>query len=204
LYLFRPFRNVERLFLTKNVARFVKQALEDESEPVMRPLPNAKVIGPESESPRLHPQLVAPSLQWDVRCHYSQITSQLSPTVLTEPASHPPLPSMIIRVGGLPWRAIVLPDPRLKKTIVTVKDVLAAIYANLRTPVDPTEYDPRSKDAWVYAMYTQAAITQAVQRRVGSNLVQPLGLLRIDHLRGRFYVQGLASREDDVWDVLVY
>jgi hypothetical protein len=197
IHLFRPFRNVERLFLTKSVARLVKGALKDD-ELRTRLLPNAKVIGPEFDSPCLHPRLVGPSLQWDMRYHYSQITPHLSPTVLAEPASLPPLPSIKLRVGDLPWRVIVQPDPRLSSTnnIVTVEDVLAAIYSNLRRPVDPDEYISRSE-------YIQAtAITRAFQQRVGSDLVQPPeGLLRVDFLCGRFHTHGLAPTPwgNNVW-----
>jgi hypothetical protein len=61
IHLFSPFRNVERLFLTKNVVSLVKGALKDD-ELRTRLLPNAKVIGPGFDSPCLHPRLVLPSL----------------------------------------------------------------------------------------------------------------------------------------------
>lgn len=132
-----------------------------------------------------------------MRYHYSQITPHLSPTVLAEPASLPPLPSIKLRVGDLPWRVIVRPDPRLSPTsnIVTVEDVLAAIYSNLRRPVDP--------DKHIYSEYIQeAAITWAFQQRVGSDLVQPPeGLLRVDFLCGSFHTLGLTPTpwENNVW-----
>ncbi|KAI0252581.1 hypothetical protein BJV78DRAFT_1090762, partial [Lactifluus subvellereus] len=104
----------------------------------------------------------------------------LPPTVLTEPASQPPLPCLTLRVGGLSWLVVVRPDTRLShgSVIVTVQDVLAAIYVSLRRHVKAEEYNAMGKSA-------KAAISRAFWRRVGTDPDQRAkGIRRIDFLCG--------------------
>ena len=147
----------------------------------------------------IHPWLVAPYLQYDIRYHHSQINLPLPSTVLTEPASQPPLPSLTLRVGGLSWLVSVYRDSRLSngRAIVTVQDVLTAIYVSLRKHVKAEDYNATSKSA-------KAAISRAFWHRVGTDPVQRAkGLRRIDFLCGRFSAQGLvpAQSGDNVWEV---
>ncbi|KAI0252570.1 hypothetical protein BJV78DRAFT_1201642 [Lactifluus subvellereus] len=229
LELFRQFSKVKRVFLTEEVALHVNYALKHEMATGV--LLNAKVIELEKPNPSrphtifqaadplllapkmrtiplpsafIHPRLAASNLQYDVRYHHSKINLRLSPTTLTEPASCPPLPSLMLCIGGLPWLFVVRPGSHTASVIpfVTVQDVLNAIYANLHTVVKPDECKAMSR-------YSDAAIANAFSRRVGADLVQlASGLLRIDFLSGRFRAQGLVPAQwrekDDVWDVLVY
>ncbi|KAH9027575.1 hypothetical protein EDB84DRAFT_1272647 [Lactarius hengduanensis] len=149
----------------------------------------------------LHTALAAPSLQYDMRYPPNQSNLRLSPAVLAEPASSPPLPSLPIRVAGLPWLCTVRPDPRLSpgNAVVTVQDVLVCLYFHLHTTVKADEYNAMSRDR-------KAGIFQVFERRVGHDRVQRgKGLRRIDFLGGRIIVQGLvrAQSEDNVWDVIV-
>ncbi|KAI0261859.1 hypothetical protein BC834DRAFT_845361 [Gloeopeniophorella convolvens] len=149
----------------------------------------------------LHPALVAPTLQYDMRYPPTQSNLRLSPAILATPASNPPLPSLALRVGGLPWVFNVSPDPTISpgNSVVTVLDVLNAIYLHLRTAVKADEYNTmdRQRKADIYA---------AFERRVGSDPVQRgKGLRRIDFLGSRVRAQGLirAQSKDSVWDVVV-
>jgi hypothetical protein len=149
----------------------------------------------------IHPELAAPSLVYDMRSHPSQSNPHLSPAVLATPASSPPLSSLVLRVGDLPWLFTVGPDVSLApgNAVVTIQDVLLAIYSHLRVGVKESEYEAMSKSR-------KADIFQTFERRVGSDKVQRgKGLRRVDFLGGRFRAQGLvrAQSEDSVWDVVI-
>jgi hypothetical protein len=150
----------------------------------------------------LHPALVAPSLQYDVRYPPSQNNPHLSPAILATPASSPPLPSLGLRVGNLPWMFNVFPDAGLSpgKAYVTVHDVLLAIHYHLRTAVKSAEYEAMGKTR-------KAEIFREFERRVGADPVQRgKGLRRVDFLNGRVRAQGLvrAHSKDSVWDVVIH
>jgi hypothetical protein len=137
-----------------------------------------------------------------MRYHHTQLKLQLSPTALAEPASNPPLPTLSLRIAGLPWLVVVQPDSRLSpgSAIVTVQDVLSTIHLNLRKVVKPSEYDAMDRDS-------KAALYKAFERRVGTDPVQRgKGLRRIDFLFGHVVAQGLvrAQSKDNIWDVVVY
>ncbi len=121
---------------------------------------------PLTPSVYIHPELAAPSLLYDVRSHPSHSNPRLSQAVLATPASSPPLPSLALRVGDLPWMFNVWPDARQSpgNAVVTVQDVLLAIYFHLRTAVKSDEYEAMSKSRKV-------KIFQAFESRVGTDSV---------------------------------
>jgi hypothetical protein len=95
----------------------------------------------------------------------------------------------------------VRPDARLSpgNAVVTVQDVLLAIYFHLRTAVKGTEYEAMSKSR-------KLEIFKAFERRVGTDpVLRGKGLRRVDFLSGRFRAQGLvrAQSKDSVWDVVI-
>jgi hypothetical protein len=145
--------------------------------------------------------LEAPNLRYDTSYHHTQLKFHLSSAQLAEPATHPPLPTLALRVGGLPWQVVVRPDVRHSPggAIVTVADVLSAIHINLRMHVKPDEYKAIDKSSKV-------GIYDAFKRRVGNDPFQlGKGLRRIDFLCGRVFAQGLvrAQSKDNLWDVVV-
>ena len=150
----------------------------------------------------LHPAIIAPNLQYDVRFVPTQSNPHLSPAILAQPASSPPLPNLGLRVGDLPWMFNVTPDTRLSpgNAYVTVQDVLLAIHYHLRTAVKSAEYDAMSKSR-------KAEIFREFERRVGSDPIQRgKGLRRVDFLNGRHRAQGIvrAHSKDGVWDVVIH
>ena len=118
----------------------------------------------------IHLALSAPSLLYDMRSQPSHSNPRLSQAVLGQPASSPPLPSLALRVGNLPWVFTVWPDARLSpgNAVVTVQDVLLAIYTHLRTAVKGTEYEAMGKSR-------KQEIFGAFERRVGTDPVQRAG-----------------------------
>ena len=149
----------------------------------------------------LHTVLAAPSLQYDMRYHPNQSNLRLSPAVLAEPASSPPLASLLIRVISLPWNCTVRPDPSLSpaSSVVTVQDVLVCLYFHLRMAVKADEYNAMGKARKV-------EIAQTFYRRVRDEPAQrEKGLRRVDCLGGHIIAQGLvrAQSKAEVWDVVV-
>jgi hypothetical protein len=171
------------------------------------PIPQAHALpfippAPLTPGVYIHPALAAPSLLYDVRSHPSHSNPRISPAVFTTPASCPPLPSLALRVGDLPWLFTVFPDAGHSpgNSFVTVQDVLLAIYIHLRTAVKGDEYEAMSKSR-------KAEIFRAFESRVGTDPVQRgKGLRRVDFLGGRFCAQGLvrAQSKDSVWDVVIH
>jgi len=150
----------------------------------------------------LHPAIIAPNLQYDVRFLPTQFNPHLSPAVLAQPASSPPLPNLDLRVGDLPWLFNVTPDSGISpgKAYVTVQDVLLAIHYHLRADVKSAEYEVMSKSR-------KAEIFREFERRVGSDPVQRgKRLQRIDFLNGRHRAQGLirAHSKDCMWDIVIH
>ncbi|KAH9977494.1 hypothetical protein BJV74DRAFT_781049 [Russula compacta] len=150
----------------------------------------------------IHPAVAAPSLSYDMRYPPSQSNPVLSPAVLTTLASNPPLPHMGLRIGDLPWLFPVVPDVTNSpgNGVVTVRDVLVAIYLNLRTAVKANEYEAMGKSR-------KSEIFRAFEHRVrGDPAQRGKGLRRVDFLCGRFRAQGLvrAQSKDNVWDVVIH
>ena len=148
------------------------------------PLPPAPLV----LGVHIHPALFSPSLLYDMRSHPSQSNLRLSPAILATPASSPPLPSLALRVGDLPWVFTVWPNFRALpgNAVVTIQDVLLTIYFHLRTAVKGTEYEAMGKS-------DKAEIFEAFERRVGTDPVQRgKELQRVDFLCGRFLAQGLV------------
>jgi hypothetical protein len=79
--------------------------------------------------------------------HPNHSGQYLSPDALARPASRPPLPYLRIRIASLPWDYIVRPDPTQlhRNGVVTVQDVLVALYSYHRMPVNRNEYNAIGK-----------------------------------------------------------
>ena len=137
-----------------------------------------------------------------MRYHPNQSDLPLSPAVLAQPASNPPLRSLSIHVVGLPWKCTVRPDPSLphENAVVTVLDVLVYLYFHLRTAAKADEYNSLSKAR-------KREVFQTFERRVGSDPTQRgKGLRRVDFLDGHTIAQGLVrtpQSKEDVWDIVV-
>ena len=149
----------------------------------------------------IHPALTAPSLLYDIRSPPSHSNPPRFLTVFATPATSPPLPSLDLRVGDLPWLFTAFPDARHPpgNAFVTIQDVLLAIYVHLRKGVSRDEYEAIGKSR-------KEEIYQAFASRVDTDPVQHgKGLRRVDFLCGRFRAQGLirAQSKGNVWDVVI-
>ncbi|KAH9074371.1 hypothetical protein EDB83DRAFT_2356601 [Lactarius deliciosus] len=153
----------------------------------------------------LHPVLATPNLQYDMRYHPNHSNLRLSPAIFAAPASSPPLPSLSIRVAGLPWDCVVRPDPETSSgdAVVTVQDILVCLYFHLRTAVKVDEYIAMSSAR-------KEETVQALSWSIGRDQTQPgpgesRFLRRIDFLGSHIIAEGLLSTQlqGDVWDVIV-
>jgi len=171
------------------------------------PIPQAHALpyippAPLTPNVHLHPAIIAPNLQYDVRFLPTQSNPHLSPAILAQPASSPPLPNLGLRAGDLPWLFNVTPDAGLKpgKAYVTVQDVLLAIHYHLHTAVRLAEYEAMSKSR-------KREIFREFEHRVGSDPVQRgKGLRRVDFLNGLFHAHGLVRvhSKDGIWEVVIW
>ena len=95
----------------------------------------------------IHPALAAPNLLYDIRYPPSQSSPVFLPAILATPASIPPLPYLRLRIGDSPWKFSVGPDVTFSPLngVITVRDVLLAIYLNLRTVVGAHDYEAMDK-----------------------------------------------------------
>jgi len=130
----------------------------------------------------------------------SQTNPYLLRVVVSQPASDPPLPSLTVRVGDIPWMFTVYPNPSVspENPVVIIHDVVFAIYLHLRTTVKTEEYDCMSGPK-------KAEVLEQFERRVGADPVQRRkGIRRIDFVNGRFRAKGLVRDplDDNLWNVV--
>jgi len=135
-----------------------------------------------------------PTFQIVARSDLSQFTSSFHDhnlDFLVEPATSPPLPSLILTSGpSLPWDIEVCPSPPIQ--FVTVYDVLQALNTNLRTVVLNIEI------SLFVSEKTFDSIVEAFEERVNSILdvhereeQRAKFVRRIDCLMGRTRFLGL-------------
>ncbi|KAF8816856.1 hypothetical protein BYT27DRAFT_7181317 [Phlegmacium glaucopus] len=147
---------------------------------------------------RIHPVLginqPSPMLEYDVSYPPSTIkpnVSTIPPHVLHEPATTPPVPSMVIRCPHLPWTITILPTSTKH---VTVRDVLDGIHRSLRLAALEAEFQclpsPEAKHS-----VNNAYIRR--YKRIDMSEVRELeknkGLKRVDFLGERTKFTGLSS-----------
>ncbi|RDB26939.1 hypothetical protein Hypma_005123 [Hypsizygus marmoreus] len=158
-----------------------------------------------SNAARLHSLLQSshsPTLTYDLTLPPSTISSQhrgISQRVLTEPATKPPLPVVLIIVPHLPWTITVAAS---YGAYVTVLDVLDGIYRSLRSNVTSQEFHalPSEKEM----RRVSAAYEHRYRRIRGSREYEDekrRGVRRVDFLMGctRFMGLSTTSRGPDVW-----
>jgi len=159
---------------------------------------------------RVHPVLgitqQSPMLEYDVSCPTSTIRPNLSTVpqhVLDEPATHPPVPSMIIRCARLPWKITVQPT---NTKHVTVRDVFDGIYRSLRLSALEAEFQclpsVAAKQAVTNAYVGRYKLIDNPEARQHE---KTKGLRRVDFLAERTRFTGLSSTSEGphVWSLTV-
>nr|VWP01202.1 Metacaspase-1 (EC [Ganoderma boninense] len=119
---------------------------------------------------------------------------RLTDTLVCEPASHPPLPSLAIVCDYLPWTIVVVPTPgaRWAAPYVTVGDVLHTLYRTLR--LGATEHELGALEPGLRGRVLQAYAAR--YRRVADPRVREAekakGVKRVDYLCDRTAFGGFA------------
>ena len=141
-----------------------------------------------------------PRVKWDMsfdpqQSVYDRELRQTVPSLaLNEPAASPDVTHIVITISGAlyPYEIVVeRPTALTAPLFVSVRDVLAAIYENLRQPVTAPEQERAARQnpqAWGAAVDTHA-------RRATRSPGTPMR--RIDFLAGRTVFYGLVSKGFD-------
>lgn len=117
-------------------------------------------------------------------------SSILTPAVLAEPATTPPLDRMVLQCDEFPWQLVICPQN--SKEFVTVSDVLSGIYSSLRIPVNSGDYNGLSEEK-------QRMITQTFFHRYDRHgeteargKEKAKGVKRVDFLIRRNFFTGIC------------
>lgn len=128
----------------------------------------------------------------------------LTPDTLSEPATSPPLGSLLITHPNLKWNVEILPSDHEPGAFVTVNDVLVSLYRELRLAIHPLEYaelpEGEVRSAVDAAYYTRCGRVRDPQIRM---LEEKKGIKKIDLLMGRSRFLGLSGTHTspDVWEL---
>lgn len=147
-----------------------------------------------------------PALPYDLSWPFSESDIHIPEHVFAEPATSPPLPSIIIFHPVLKFEIEVLPSAPIPGSYVSVIDVLTRLYRDLRLAVHPIEYD-ELPDEEVRKMVDLAYYTRCGRIRdpAERSHEERKGLKKIDLLMGRTRFLGLAGtlHAPDVWELNV-
>ncbi|KAJ8091333.1 hypothetical protein PM082_015051 [Marasmius tenuissimus] len=156
-----------------------------------RPLP---VTG---ETVDLHQLLGYTPLKWD-------LTLRPQVDAMTIPATHPPMPFLIVTYTPLGWNIPIHPSG--KTDCVTVNDLVEGIYRFLREPITRDQYNRIPSQH-------RSKVEESFHRRVSrfrdpdfEKLERSKGLKKVDSLMGKTTFRGLSPRENgggDYWELNV-
>jgi len=126
--------------------------------------------------------------------------SSLTPRHLSPPAVYPPLSFMRIKCPLLPWPIDVHPDARSGSTVVTVGNVLEAIYSALRHRVSEAEWRAASPETQQRVRHAYLRRCKRQQSHTKRAYEESQGLRRIDWLVMNTAFQGLTpGKSPDRW-----
>ncbi|KAK7441526.1 hypothetical protein VKT23_016516 [Stygiomarasmius scandens] len=186
-----------------------RQPHELETVPRPRKLPPPLMI-PEAAT-KLHYLLAYipfqhPAVYYDLSLHPSTVERYHSTSVLSESATDPPMPSLIVTCPHLNWELFITPSLDSRRSYVSVSDVFHSLYSGLRAAVHPVEYEALPSQDTVNNV-NQAYFSRC--RNIGDYYTQleeqKKGVKRVDFLMGRNRFLGLSSRRGDtrIWELNV-
>jgi len=145
-----------------------------------------------------------PYIDFDVSRPPTTTAFMSAPLVMLEAATAPPISSLKIRCPNTPWTVFVTAS---QGPIVTVWDVLVAIYSTLRRSVTPEEYSAlpsHEVTKHVNGAYRQRhSLIEDPERRWKE---EQKGVKRVDFLQGMNRFMGITKVLDDhpgVWTLVV-
>ncbi|KAF9529817.1 hypothetical protein CPB83DRAFT_764334 [Crepidotus variabilis] len=128
----------------------------------------------------------------------------LTVDTLVEPATSPPLGSLLITHPNLKWNVEILPSDHEPGAFVSVNDVLVSLYRELRLAIHPLEYaelpEGEVRSSVDAAYYARCGRIRDTQIRM---LEEKKGIKKIDLLMGRSRFLGLSGTHTspDVWEL---
>ncbi|THU99550.1 hypothetical protein K435DRAFT_776938 [Dendrothele bispora CBS 962.96] len=147
-----------------------------------------------------------PAVYYDLSLHPSTVERYHAPNILSESATDPPMPSLIVTCPFLNWELFITPSMDSRRTYVSVSDVFHSLYSGLRKAVHPVEYEG------IPSLDVKNLVDQAYFNRcklIGDYYAQveehKKGVKRVDFLMGRSRFLGLSSRRGDsrIWELNV-
>ncbi|KAK7018660.1 hypothetical protein VNI00_018346 [Paramarasmius palmivorus] len=150
-----------------------------------------------------------PAIHYDLSLPFSIIEQSPSNSIMTEPATEPPVSSLTITSSMFQWDITVTPASH-GRPYVSVLDVLLALCRDMHVSVLPDEYDA------IPSMDVTKRINRAYFsrcRKIADSAVRQTeekrGVKRVDFLMGRNQFMGLSTRStlrpggDIVWELNV-
>ena len=145
-----------------------------------------------------------PAIHYDLTLPPS-LNNEITSEEFAEPATHPPLSSLLITCPHIPWPIIVSPSSGAGG-FITILDVLECIYRALRTPVLLAEYGSLpSKDATLDVNTAYYRRCKRIEDFDARRLEEGKGVKRVDFLMGKNRFLGLSGtlKGPDIWELNV-
>ncbi|KAG7096467.1 hypothetical protein E1B28_003900 [Marasmius oreades] len=155
-----------------------------------------------------------PAIHYDLSLPFSIIQQSPSNSILTEPATEPPVSSLTITSPILKWSITVTPPPSLLPRqspipYVTVLDVLMALMRDMNIPVTSSEYQTLpSHDATAKVNEAYFQRCRNIADSASRTVEEARGVKRVDFLMGCNKFLGLSSRTSSrtgemIWELNV-
>lgn len=145
-----------------------------------------------------------PALHWDMTLPPASIEYQFSSHAFSEPATSPPMSSLIIYHSSLKYEIEVVPPQASSGAVVTVSDVLTKLYRELRLSIHPIEYaDLKDEEIRKQVDNAYYARCSRIHDRGERLQEQQKGIKKIDFLMGSTRFLGLSGTMTgpDIWEL---
>ncbi|KAF6745527.1 hypothetical protein DFP72DRAFT_49804 [Ephemerocybe angulata] len=146
-----------------------------------------------------------PAVAHDLSVPIAHVREQYPLFSLQEPATQPPLQSLIVICPDfLPWDIHIKSSAVHPDAYVSVDDVVTTIYKELRLPVHHIEYQGLGPDKYAVDAAYFARLSR-IENQQQRDQEASKGVKRVDFLRGRNRFLGLCvtPRGNDVWELNV-
>ncbi|KAF8914385.1 hypothetical protein CPB84DRAFT_1669622, partial [Gymnopilus junonius] len=147
-----------------------------------------------------------PAVHYDLTLPPTNIEHNYPVQAFSEPATSPPMSSLLISHPFLKFHIEVLPSTPIAGAYVSVSDVLAKLYRELRLAIHPMEYaelpDGETRQTVDVAYYTRCARLRDPEDRM---LEERKGIKKIDLLMGNTRFLGLSGTLSgpEIWELNV-
>ncbi|PPQ68615.1 hypothetical protein CVT25_005525 [Psilocybe cyanescens] len=146
-----------------------------------------------------------PAIWHDLSLPLTSVETHYPSHAFSEPATSPPMPSLIIFHPLIKYEIEVHPTPPVPGSFVSVRDVLLKLYTELRLAIHESEYRdvPEPERKYVDEAYWRRC--SRIRTAVDRLQEEQKGIKRIDLLMGNTRFTGLSGtlRGPDIWELNV-